>query len=137
MYPWYDSVQIKEHHGIGNVTIQWEKLNGSELQNDLSRVIIIVSHIIYFCYCMYLCDECCVINVSVIQFQDVGKAAEICKLHHTVSEWFAVLSAAWVILSSRFLNVCFLITWTITTFINMTVKHNNLLKLIIGCLYGS
>jgi len=107
-------VQIKEHHGIGNVTIQWEKLNGSELHSDLSRVIIIASHIIYFCYCMYLCDAGCVINVSAVQFQDVGKTAEICKLHHTISKWVAVLNTAWIIVSSKFLDVCVLITWTIT-----------------------
>jgi hypothetical protein len=107
-------VQIKEHHGTGNVTIQWEKLNGSELQSDLSRVIIIASYIIYFCYCTYLCDACCVINVSAIHFQDVGKTAEICKLRHTISKWFAVLNAAWIILSSKFLDVCVLIIWIIT-----------------------
>jgi hypothetical protein len=68
---------------------------------------VIASHI-YFCYCMYLCDPCCVINVSAIQSEDVGKTAEICKLHDTISKRFSVLNAAWIIVPSKFLDVlCF------------------------------
>jgi hypothetical protein len=58
---------------------------------------------------MFLCDPCCIINVSAIQFEDVGKTAEICKLHHTLSKRFAVLNAKWIIVSSKFLDVRVLI----------------------------
>ena len=63
---------------------------------------------------MYFCDSCCVINVSAVKFQDVGKTAEICKLHHTVSKEFSVLHTAWIIVSSRFLDCWCLFIWTIT-----------------------
>jgi hypothetical protein len=54
-----------------NVIMHWYGIQETGMQGEK----LVVGNLAVFCFCTYLCETCCIIDVSALEFQKIGKIA--------------------------------------------------------------